>query len=73
MGSPYGDIPVHTRDTAVWVRGMPQCAKIKHHTRTRATRFGITAGLPIPVPNPTHHGTPRTHTAVLRVFSGLIQ
>jgi len=31
---------------------MPRCAKVDNRTRTRATRFGITAGLPVPVPNP---------------------
>ena len=46
-------IPVHTHDTTVRVRGMPRCAKIEHRTCTCVTRFGITAGLPVPVPNPS--------------------
>ena len=45
-------IPVHTRDTAGTGSGMPQCAKVDNCTRTHATHFGITAGLPVPVPNP---------------------
>jgi len=31
--------------------GMPQCAKVDNCTHTHATRFGITVGLPVPVPN----------------------
>jgi hypothetical protein len=53
LGSPYYNLPVHTRDTAVRVRGMPRCAEIHYRTRTRTTRFGKTAGIPVPVPNPT--------------------
>jgi hypothetical protein len=36
------------------VRGMSQCAKNEHRTRTRTrdTRDPITAGIPVPVPNP---------------------
>ncbi len=45
-------IPVHTRDTAGTGSGMPQYAKVDYRTRTRATRFGKTAGKPVPVPNP---------------------
>ena len=33
--------------------GMPWCAKIEYRTHTRDTRFGNTAGLPVPVANPT--------------------
>jgi hypothetical protein len=48
----YCNIPVHTRDTVVRVRGMPRCAEIYYRTRTRATRFGKPAGFPVPVPIP---------------------
>jgi hypothetical protein len=43
---------VSTRHTAAWVRGVSRCAKNQNRTRTRDTRFGNTAGLPIPVFNP---------------------
>jgi hypothetical protein len=36
----------------VWVRGVPQCAKIHYRTCTHTTRFGKPAGFPVPVPNP---------------------
>jgi hypothetical protein len=29
-----------------------RCAKIQYRTRTRVTRFGNTAGIPVPVRNP---------------------
>ena len=47
------EIPAGTRDTAVRVRGVSRCGKVPHRTRTRATRFGNTAGFPVPVPIPT--------------------
>ena len=47
---------MNTRDTAVRVRGMLRCAKICYRTRTRATRFLNTAGLPVPVLNPSFVG-----------------
>jgi hypothetical protein len=43
---------MNTRDTAVRVRGVLRCAKVQHRTRTRGTRFGSTAGIPVPVQNP---------------------
>ena len=45
-------LPVSTRNTAVRVCGMLRYAKIEYRTRTRDTRFGNTAGLPVPVLNP---------------------
>src|SRR6202050_3000281 len=45
--------PVHTRNTAVWVRGVSRCGKSQNRTRTRDTCFAITAGLPVPVFNPS--------------------
>jgi hypothetical protein len=45
---------VNTRDTAARVRGVSWCAKNRHRTRTRVTRLGNTAGLPVPVLKPTH-------------------
>jgi hypothetical protein len=48
---------VNTRDTAVRVRGVPRCVEIQYRTRTRATRFGSTAGLPVPVFNPNDSNT----------------
>ena len=44
---------MNTHDTAVQVCGTPQCAKVHYRTRTHATRFGNTMGLPIPILNPT--------------------
>ena len=44
--------PANTRDTAARVCGVSQCAKNQHHTRTRDTRFGSTAGKPVPVRYP---------------------
>ena len=44
---------MNTRDTAVRVCGVLRCAKMQHRTHTRITRFGRTAGLPVPVRNPT--------------------
>ena len=52
-GSPYYNKPVHTCDTAVRVHGVLRCGKSQNRTRTRETRFGITAGLPVPVFNPS--------------------
>ena len=46
--------PVNTRDTAVWVRGILWCAKVHYRTRTRSTRFGNTAGKPVPVAIPSY-------------------
>src|ERR1700736_1964689 len=43
-----------TRDTTARVRGVSRCAKNQHRTCTRVTHFGNTAGLPVPVLNPTH-------------------
>ena len=51
---PYFNLPVHTRNTAVWVHGVPRCAKIEYRTRTRVTRFGNTTGITIPVWNPNY-------------------
>ena len=45
---------MHTRDTAIRVRGVPRCAKTYYRTRTRATRFGNTAGFSVPVLNPRY-------------------
>jgi hypothetical protein len=45
---------VHTRDTAVQVRGVLRCAKNQNCTHTHVTRFGNTAGLPVPVLNPRY-------------------
>ena len=44
---------MNTRNTAVRVRSILRCAKVHYHTRTRVTRFKNTAGLPVPVLNPT--------------------
>ena len=44
---------MNTRDTAARVYGVSRCAKIQYRTRTRVTRFGNTAGFPVPVLNPT--------------------
>ena len=55
--SPYCNIPVHTRDTAGTGSGMPRYAKVQHHTRTRTTRLGNTAGFSVPVPNPSQDKT----------------
>src|SRR5882762_1721376 len=38
--SPYYNKPVSTCDTAVWVHGVLQCAKIAYHTHTHVTHFG---------------------------------
>jgi hypothetical protein len=46
-------LPVNTRNTAVRVRGILRCAKVHYRTRTRGTRFKNTAGLPVPVLNPS--------------------
>jgi hypothetical protein len=53
--SPYYNKPVDTRDTAVQVRGVSQCAKNQNRTHTCDTRFGNTTGLPVPVTNPSPH------------------
>ena len=37
------------RVTGTWYA---RCAKIQYRTRTRVTRFGNTAGIPVPVRNP---------------------
>ena len=44
-----------THDTMVQVHSMSQCAKYQNRTRTRGTCDPITAGIPIPVMNPTQH------------------
>ena len=45
-------IPMHTRDTAGTGHGVPRCAKVDYHTRTRTTHFGNTTGFSIPMLNP---------------------
>ena len=45
---------MHTRDTAIRVRGMPRCVEINYPTRTHDTRFGNTAGKPVTVAIPSH-------------------
>ena len=45
--------PVNTHDTVVRVCSVLQCAKMQHRTHTRDTHFGNTAGLPVPMFNPT--------------------
>ena len=57
---------MNTCDTAVRVRGMLRCAKICYRTRTCATHFLNTAGLPVPVLNPSFVGH-RPDTAQIRV------
>ena len=52
MLSPHDKIPVCTCDTVGTGHGMPQCVKIQHRTRTRATRDPITTGITIPMTNP---------------------
>ena len=49
-------ITYETRDTAVQVRGVTWCNKIKYRTRTCDTRFGNSAGLPAPVLHPILNG-----------------
>jgi hypothetical protein len=44
--------PRNTRDTAVWVRGMPRCGEIHYRTRTRKTHDLKPAGFPVPVTIP---------------------
>jgi hypothetical protein len=46
------EIPANTRDTAVKVCGCVAVSKYGYRTRNRDTRFGNTAGFPVPVPNP---------------------
>ena len=46
------EIPANTRDTAVKVCGCVAVSKYGYRTRNRDTRFGNTAGFPIPVLNP---------------------
>jgi hypothetical protein len=45
---------VNTRNTAGTGSGVLRCAKVQYRTRTRGTRFGSTAGKPVPVRNPIH-------------------
>jgi hypothetical protein len=44
---------MYTCNTAGMGRGMPRCAKTQNRTQTRITRFGSTAGKPVPVFNPS--------------------
>jgi len=44
---------VNTCNTVVRVHSVPWCAKIQNRTHTHSTRFGNTAGIPIPVLNPS--------------------
>ena len=46
-------IPVDTRGITGTGCGYGAVSKFGHRTRTRATRFGNTAGLPAPMANPT--------------------
>jgi hypothetical protein len=61
-------LPVNTRNTAVRVRGILRCAKVHYRTHTRGTRFKNTAGLPVPVLNPT--GNPSTDSPSLPACMG---
>jgi len=47
------NIPAGTRDTAGTGRGLYAVSKFGNRTRTRATRFGNTAGITVPVAKPT--------------------
>jgi len=53
LDSPYYNIPVHTHNTMVRVRGMPQCAEIHYRTHTHKTHDLKPTGFPIPVTNPS--------------------
>ena len=67
MFSPHDKIPVCTRNTAGTCHSMPRCVKIQHRAHTRATHDPITAGIPIPVMNPT--SMQLAQLFVLHVFS----
>jgi hypothetical protein len=54
LDSPYYNLPVHTHDTVVQVRGMPRCVKIHYHTRTCKTHDLKPVGFPVPVTIPTY-------------------
>ena len=47
-----------THGTMARVRGVSWCAKNQNHTRTHSTHFKSTAGLPIPVLNPSQDTFP---------------
>ena len=66
-GAPCYYIPVNTHDTAGMGRGMPRCAKVHTRTRTRDTRFGNTAGFPVPVANPMDLGC--LHGCINKTFN----
>ena len=62
---------MHTRDTAVRVRGVSRCAKNPNRTRTRVTHFGNTAGLAVPVLNPNYISHPRRKQPYLVIVTQL--
>ena len=43
---------MNTHDTVAWVCGVLWCAKNPNRTHTCDTRFGNTAGLPVPILKP---------------------
>jgi hypothetical protein len=47
-------LPVNTRNTAGTGSGILWCAQVHYRTHTRATHFGNTVGIPVPVRNPNH-------------------
>jgi hypothetical protein len=53
QGYTYYNKPVRTRDTTAQVHGVLRCGKNQNRTRTCSTRFKSTAGLPVPVLNPS--------------------
>ena len=63
---------MNTRDTAARVRGVLWCAKNRHRTRTRVTRLGNTAGLPVPVLKPRRRAcSPHYHPCRVCTFPHL--
>ena len=64
---------MNTCDTTVRVRGVLRYAKVQHHTRTRGTRFGNTAGKPVPVRNPRSITWPFPIVCRIRIESFLYQ
>ena len=71
--------PWNTHNTTVRVRGISQCAKNQNRTHTRDTHDLITAGFPVPVPNPslpwlsyTKSGTPTSNLQQTPTGLGII-
>ena len=67
-------LPVNTCDTTVQVHSILRCGKVHYCTHTCSTHFGNTAGISVPMANPTGsplslHETPFLNRYIWDLYS----